>query len=151
MQNDMRRSNDPPMMGAYVPGPLGSSQGERAVQELERNSAYSNRRRQVRMFARSLRAYYHHDTYLELVKEVEPLEKYIEGDFHALDEVLVKRENTISSMKPAARPALMRRRYQGTDYIESAAPKLSVVDWESIPEGSPDEAQGSAIRHNSHC
>ena len=134
MQDDTRRPADATKgTGAYLPGPPGSTQGERVKQQYESSPGYQARPRGECVWNSMLRVFYEHTTWQILADEPRLASNYLKGDKTTYYSKLVAREDQLAKQRDAE--PLQRRRYQGVDAVDRVMTALAHIDtaaYESI-------------------
>ena len=129
MEDDLRREKDASAgSGAYVPGPPGSTQGERVAQRVETDPQYAARPLGERAVMRAARTFFQHESWRALASNRDVASLLTHGDLSAYSAVVVQRENELSETK--SKLPLQRRRFQGQGAANSVLSSLHKMKWE---------------------
>lgn len=144
MEDDLRREKDARAgTGAYVPGPPGSTQGERVAQALENKSEYAARPLEERAIMRAARSFFQHESWNVLASERTVTSALVRGDLAPYSAAVAAREDELMASK--SKLPLQRRRFQGQGSVNSVLACLRKMEWDKCTQGSSWKSLQSAL------
>jgi hypothetical protein len=154
MQDDIRREADSRLnRSSYVPGPTGTTDGERAARATELAEPYAQRPLMQRALMRTARVYTQHDAWEALASDAAVSDALAQKDLEPFELGLTAYEDGASGDADNKHVALQRRRYCGQENLRSVVSQMASFDLNKLGgDGGTAPSWGEARAHLlQHC